>query len=552
MATGSSAPTPARPYVGLRPYRRDESALFHGRDREAREIATLWGAAGLTVLYGASGVGKTSLLQAGVLPRLDPGRVDLLPVARVLPRTRPPESVGNPYVAALLSCWAPERDPRTLAGLTVAEFLRRRPERTDEYGDPVPILAAVDQAEEMFQGGPAGERDRTELLEQLTSAVQEHTGLHLLLSLREEYLFLVLPYERPFGQGSRARFHLRPFTPEAAREAVAGPLRDTGRTITPAAAELLVDDLRTAVIADEAGNVSEMTLDTVEPVQLQVVCAALWESLPPDVVEITEHHARAYADVEEFLYDFCKRAVAEVAEMFDMSAGEIRFWLRNTFVTEHGTRNIVYEGLQQTRSMPNAVARALEDRHILRAEHRRGIRWYELAHDRLIRPISRADSPEAYLRAARAALAGRKWEQARRLADEAVRASDLGESWVRAEAAEIFADVAVANGEIETARRHCEEAAVLYAERQRFDGVARVLRIDGLLWLEQGDHAKAIERITAALSWAPNDMAAHLALAEALIRAGTPKAAVQVVNGVLDRLPPDLLKQAREMLRLTA
>lgn len=193
---------------------------------------------------------------------------------------------------------------------------------------------------------------------------------------------------------------------------MAGPLRDTGRTITPAAAELLVDDLRTAVIADEAGNVSEMTLDR----------------------------------------------------------------------------------LQQTRSMPNAVARALEDRHILRAEHRRGIRWYELAHDRLIRPISRADSPEAYLRAARAALAGRKWEQARRLADEAVRASDLGESWVRAEAAEIFADVAVANGEIETARRHCEEAAVLYAERQRFDGVARVLRIDGLLWLEQGDHAKAIER----------------------------------------------------------
>ncbi|MDF5752620.1 tetratricopeptide repeat protein [Spongiactinospora sp. TRM90649] len=548
----ATGPQDRSPYVGLRSYRRAESELFHGRDREAREIATLWQAAGLTVVYGASGVGKTSLLHAGVLPRIDRERADVLPIARIAPRMPLAGVRGNPYVVALLSCWAPDRDPHELSELTVAEFLRTRPERSDAYGDPLPILAAVDQAEEIFHGDPVGEKDRAAFLGQLAQAVHEQTGLHLLLALREEYLFLVLPHERPLGQGSRARFHLRPLSREAALEAVAGPLEHTSRTMTREAAERLVDDLRTVVITDEAGNESTLELDTVEPVQLQVVCSALWESLPADVLEITEAHARMYANVEEFLFDFCRTAVAEVAAHFEMSPSEILFWLRNTFITEHGTRNTAYEGLQQTRGMPNGVARALRERRVLRAEHRLGIQWYELAHDKLIGPVTRAESPEVYLRSAREALLKRNWDAAHRLAEQAVRASELGEVWVRAEAAEVFATVAAANGEIETARRHCEEAVEIYAGRQRFDGVARVLTADARLWMAQGDNTKAIERIKAALSWAPNDLAAQMTLAEALLRAGMPRASAAVVNGVLDLLPTHLLQQARELLRLSA
>ena len=70
------------PYVGLRPYTGEEHGLFFGRDREARDVATIWQATALTVLFGASGVGKTSLLHAGVVPRIDPARADLLPIDR--------------------------------------------------------------------------------------------------------------------------------------------------------------------------------------------------------------------------------------------------------------------------------------------------------------------------------------------------------------------------------------------------------------------------------------------------------------------------------------
>ena len=58
------------PYVGLRPFREEDFQFFFGRDREIRVIASNLQTRPLTVLYGASGVGKSSVLQAGVVRRL--------------------------------------------------------------------------------------------------------------------------------------------------------------------------------------------------------------------------------------------------------------------------------------------------------------------------------------------------------------------------------------------------------------------------------------------------------------------------------------------------
>ncbi len=60
----------ASPYVGLVPYSEADAALFFGREREQRIIAANLRASRLTLLYGASGVGKSSVLLAGVLPDL--------------------------------------------------------------------------------------------------------------------------------------------------------------------------------------------------------------------------------------------------------------------------------------------------------------------------------------------------------------------------------------------------------------------------------------------------------------------------------------------------
>lgn len=58
------------PYVGLQPYTEADRLYFFGRDRDQRIIVSNLYAAPLTVLYGASGAGKSSVLLAGVVPRL--------------------------------------------------------------------------------------------------------------------------------------------------------------------------------------------------------------------------------------------------------------------------------------------------------------------------------------------------------------------------------------------------------------------------------------------------------------------------------------------------
>jgi hypothetical protein len=62
--------SPGCPYVGLQPYTEAEAEYFFGRERDQRIIAANLAAAPLTILYGASGVGKSSVLLAGVVPFL--------------------------------------------------------------------------------------------------------------------------------------------------------------------------------------------------------------------------------------------------------------------------------------------------------------------------------------------------------------------------------------------------------------------------------------------------------------------------------------------------
>src|SRR5208282_6568687 len=65
------------PYRGLEPFDESAAAFFFGREKETRLLAASLFASPLTLVYGASGVGKSSVLRAGVIPHLR-GRKDLL------------------------------------------------------------------------------------------------------------------------------------------------------------------------------------------------------------------------------------------------------------------------------------------------------------------------------------------------------------------------------------------------------------------------------------------------------------------------------------------
>jgi tetratricopeptide (TPR) repeat protein len=550
MTAGQTPVTTARgPYVGLRAFRPSEHGLFFGRARESLEIARLWRARKLTLLYGASGVGKTSLLQAGILASLDPERTEYRPLGRLRPSgQRTTLNARNPYTLALLCSWAPDESPADLADMTVSRFLSRYEERYDRYGDPMSLLLAIDQFEELFTS-PDGHRYLRPFISELADALAEHQRLRLLLSLREDYLAFVLPFEQVLAGQSRTRSRLMPFGPEAALEAICSPLKGTGRSFDQAAAGELVSDLRTIKLTSLRGEERTITVDTVEPVQVQIVCSALWESLPASATVITSADVREHANVDRFLANFCSRALAAVASEHGVAAAKIRSWLQQELITELGTRGTAYQGNDQTAGMPNAVVWALEDRHILKAEHRSNTRWYELQHDRLIEPILRAD-PVEHLEAAKLAREEGAWDLVQHHATRAIRVFDADDLRVSAEAEHLLGEAAEHLGHADSALAHYRLAAGLFEVVQDPTAVGKSLAAAGGLSLARGRPAAAATDLQAAISRIPGDLRVQTDLAQALWHTGQQLAAVAVLNSVLaqDGSLTDALRARGEIL----
>lgn len=116
------------PYVGPRPYERGDRHNFFGRDRDARDLVALILAEREVLFYAQSGAGKTSLLNAQVIPALEEEGFQVLPVTRVgssLPPGMSDQAVSNIFVVSALMGLAGTNVPvEALPKHTLLSFLR--------------------------------------------------------------------------------------------------------------------------------------------------------------------------------------------------------------------------------------------------------------------------------------------------------------------------------------------------------------------------------------------------------------------------------------------
>ncbi|MEZ4317241.1 MAG: hypothetical protein R3F61_07045 [Myxococcota bacterium] len=148
-AVRSRAPGRTRPFLGLRSFRSDDSERFFGRDAEARSLAERVRHDGLVTVTGASGSGKTSLLQAGVQRYLRDFDIAVI---------RPGQSPLDTLVA-FLNERAPSTVGRVLEAATSADA-SLSPQGNRGPGPSRPLLVVVDQAEEVLTlVGDPKERD---------------------------------------------------------------------------------------------------------------------------------------------------------------------------------------------------------------------------------------------------------------------------------------------------------------------------------------------------------------------------------------------------------
>ncbi|HEV2761922.1 MAG TPA: hypothetical protein VGV38_02920, partial [Pyrinomonadaceae bacterium] len=250
----------SEPYVGPRPFARKDAPVFFGRDAEANGLLSLVIAHPVVLLYAQSGAGKTSLLNARLLPLLEQRSAEFFGPARVsgeLPAGLAPADVDNIYVFNALSGLggddvaakdkrddeeaneqrAEARDPQRLSRQTFAGFLSERPHAERAPGVFAMRVVVFDQFEEIFTTHVERWRDREAFFEQVGDALERDTRLRVLFSMREEYLAGMEAFADSLPERLRTRFRLERLREPAALQAVKRPLEATDRSFAPGVAE---------------------------------------------------------------------------------------------------------------------------------------------------------------------------------------------------------------------------------------------------------------------------------------------------------------------------
>ena len=390
------------PYIGPRTFSPAEAHKFFGRNREARNLIGMIVSHRTMLFYAQSGAGKSSLINAKVIPGLTHEGFEMLPVGRVSGQNGLDTDVENIFVYNLISSLHRKKEePPIFSSITLSAFLDNLVQidgvfaYDDQYVYPEdaelkPRVLLIDQFEEILTTNTPFWEERDVFFQQLGEAMALDDQLWVVMAMREDFIAGLDPYRHHFENGLRDRFYMQQLDREAALEAIMKPAEGAKRPFTPHAAEILVDNLREI---RQRRTVGERFLGAyVEPVQLQAVCYQMWEKLKEHPGgQITVQDVEAYADVNEALINFYEDTIADTVANTDVSEPDLRKWFDVSLITQAGTRNMVYRGNKTTGELPTPIADYVKGKFILRENVRPGGIWYELVHDRFVKPILKAN-----------------------------------------------------------------------------------------------------------------------------------------------------------------
>lgn len=382
-------PNPERsnPYVGPAAFQRDQGALFFGREREAKKFLALISSSQASLLYSPSGAGKTSLLNARIIPRLEKKGIEVFPVARVGGVAPSELQPPNIYVFNVLSYLvaAGQENPQALGRIekvTLHEFFENQARETDRGR---PQIIVIDQFEEIVTNHPEYRGKREDFFIQIRQALQTCSRLSVVFAMREDHIAAIDRYTFLLPGRLRSRFRLERLRYSDAILAIRGPAERAERPFAENVAEELVDNLRQERLAGQEETIAG---EFVEPVQLQVVCYQLWEAIKESAGdEITRKDIKAFGDVDRALEIYYDECLSRFVRRTTASEMQVRRWFGQTLITPSRIRSQVSRELETSGGLPNTAVDLLLDEHLIRSESVRGGIWYELVHDRFIDPI---------------------------------------------------------------------------------------------------------------------------------------------------------------------
>ena len=267
------------PYQGLIPYEADDALFFFGREKETRLIAANLFASPLTLLYGASGVGKSSILRAGVINHLR-ARDDVLVVEFHTWQTEPLGDLQAAIAEAVASANGQGVPPADSTSL--AEYLAACAARLDRR-----LMVILDQFEEYFLYHP---QDDAFAQEFPTAVMQADAPVSFLIAIREDALAKLDRFEGRIPILFDNYLRIEHLDRKAARAAITEPIKQYNHlhaqdaeqiAIEPKLVEAVLEQVETGqVILGEAGRgvVKGQAIDAqIETPYLQLVMTRLWD-----------------------------------------------------------------------------------------------------------------------------------------------------------------------------------------------------------------------------------------------------------------------------------
>lgn len=412
------------PWLGLESYAESDAELFHGRETETDELLRLLRREVLTVVFGPSGTGKTSLLNAGVFPRLRdqhflpiPIRLDYSKDAR-RPVTQARWAIAQGLIVSEIEeAFSAERD---VENETLWEYLHRAC-LWDKRNNPVVPVLVFDQFEEVFTLGHdqamTGEflTELSDLVEnyipEIVRARIERTGRKLgfeasdqrykvMIALREDFVSRLDALRKAMPSVMHNRFALTRMDGQQALRPVLLPGRGL---VDDAVAEQIV---RKVASADASAPLKALAID---PALLSLMCRELNArrirdgrgTISADLVN------NAASDILQDFYDRSFRGLNPLAQIFV----EDRLLTSDGFRTTAALDAAAHEGLREDME-------ALVNRRVLRTEERLGLPHLELTHDVLTKvALASRDARQERQRRAE--------EDRRKATEEAARRAEL-------------------------------------------------------------------------------------------------------------------------------
>jgi formylglycine-generating enzyme required for sulfatase activity len=267
-----STARPPFPYPGLRPFEADEWSIFFGREAMIDELIERLARERLVLVHGASGAGKSSLIRAGVLPKL--ARQHLRHGTAWLTCAMRPSNGPLWNLASEFARLEGRADDLARIGEIIRLF-NRRGARLSQIVDSLEGLAGkrvcvlVDQFEEVFRFERETSREEVELfIDLLISEIPEVAdpllapdpeapapltapetaqpldNLHIIITMRSEFLGECARFDRFAEAINRAQYLVPRLTREGLLRAIRHPARLYAGEVTAGLAERLVADVR--------------------------------------------------------------------------------------------------------------------------------------------------------------------------------------------------------------------------------------------------------------------------------------------------------------------